>query len=501
MRVTDNLIYSAAIGNMNSSLDRLMQLNMQSAAQKKMLKPSDNPAGMATALNLCAHNGALDHFIENVKTAQGWLQLADNVLGEVSKTIIKVKELAQQAATESYTHDQRMAIGKQMRELLATLVNQGNSKFAGNAIFAGHKVDIEPFKAILGATVLDPTLKDDAVESVTGNASKVIQVQFTDAGTVGGATDLGYRYTSDAGKTWKTGTLAAGTQTLNVDGCTMQLRNGIAVTAVDTSTGKGGTHINIRPAVQYHGDDADGTQVRNLSRTVLATTTQGHFTGEVNVRLDSAGTLPGPISYSYSLDGGSTWQTGNVSSNASLSLPGGSLNLASSAGSNTWGAGAQFAISPNTADISLALSRTQSVTVNSVGKDVLGGMYRRPGDTLLSKALPDTPDRNLLETVGELIGFVETSNTAGIGKSLVKLTASHEHVEAANGSIGARVNLTDFVMNTLELRKDNNSNYLSNIESADVAQLMADIKKSEFIYSSVVKTNQLILDINSMSII
>lgn len=497
MRVSDNQIYQAAVINMNESLDRLMTLNMQSAAQKKLLRPSDNPAGMATALELHAHNGAIDHFLQNVKTAQGWLSLADKTLGEVSKTIIKIKELATQAATETYTYDQRMASAKEIRQLLNTLVSQANTKFAGKSVFAGHKVDQEAFSFTMAATVLDSTLTDSAVESVTGDATKVAQIQFLDSGTIGGGSDLRYRYTSDAGKTWKTKTLTAGQQELQLDGSTVTMKNGVAVTVVDGSTG---TRINVRPGVKYLGDDSDNVKVQNLSQLPLTASTLGSFGGRVNVRLDNAGTLPGPISYSFSLDGGSTWNSGNISSNATLQVPGGSLSLASASG-NTFTSGAQFAISPNSADIALSLSRHQSVTVNSIGKDVFGGLYLKPDDTVLSKAMPNSPDSNLFETVGELIGFVETNDTANIGKSLDRLLKSHAHVEGVNGTIGARVNLTDFALNTLELRKDNNSAYLSNIESADATGLMAEIKKQEFIYSSVIRTNQLILGINEMSIL
>ncbi len=498
MRVTDNQIYQAASENMNDSLNRLMQLNMRSASQKRMILPSDNPAGMATALELHAHNGSIDHFLENVKSAQGWLSLADRTLGEVSKTIIKIKELAQQAATDTYTNDQRAATAKQMRELLNSLISQANTKFAGKSIFAGHKVDQGAFDFTMAATVLDSTLDDSAVEKVTGDATKVAQVQFLDSGTIGGGADLRYKYTSDGGKTWNTKTLAAGQRELQLDGSVVTMKNGVNVTL--TSDAAAGTRINVRPGVRYLGDDSDGVKVANLSQLPLTATTLGKFEGRVNVRLDNAGTIPGPISYSFSLDGGSTWNSGNISSNGQLPVPGGSLNLASGVG-NTFTSGAQYSISPHTADIGLSLSRHQSVTVNSVGKDVFGGLYLKPGDTLLSRAMPNSPDNNLFETVGELIGFVETNDTANIGKSLDRLTRSHAHVEGVNGTIGARVNLTDFALNTLELRKDNNTSYLSNIESADATALMAEIKKQEFIYSNVIKTNQLILSLNDMSIL
>jgi len=492
MRISENQIYSLAMENMNESLDRLMKLNAQSSSQKKMLLPSDNPAGMATVLNLRAHNGAVNHFVENVNTAQGWLKLADNTLGEVSQTLIKIKELAQQAATQTYTREQRIAIGGQLRGLYNTLVNQANTRFAGKSIFGGHKVDQSAFEPVLRATMLDPSLNDSDVESVSGNAVSTVRMEFTETGTIGGATPLNYRYSKDGGKTWTTATLPAGQRELDFGTGKVTLRNGITATANTTK-------LNVRPGAQYMGDDSDGVTVKNLSNTQLSPSAAGVFSAPVHVRIDNAGTLPGPMNYSYSLDSGSTWVTGQTSSNARLSIPGGSLTLASGAG-NTFGAGNQFSVSPNTADISLSVSRTQSVVVNNVGKDVFGGVYRKPGDTLLTNGLPDKPERNAFEVVGELIGAVETNDTDAIGKALSRVTQCHEHIGAANATVGAKVNLTDFVMNVLNMRKDNNNEYISNIESVDVASLMSDIEKSKFIYSNVIKTSQIIMELNMMGV-
>lgn len=498
MRVSENMIYAGIVETMNDSMNAIMRLNMQSSAQKKLLYPSDNPAGIGTVLNLAALNSSIDHFMENVETAQGWLGLGDKILGESSKTVAKIKELAQQAATETYTDKQRAAIAKQLRQLFGVLVNQGNTRFAGKSIFAGHKTDATAFRQILGATVLDPALDDSAVESVSGKAPHTIMINFQTSGTVGGAADIDYKYSSDGGKTWKNATLSAGQRELHVDGCTVSLRNGIAVTA---QTPTAGTKINVRPAVVYEGDDSDGVTIKNLDKSPLLTTTLGHFSQNVVVRVDNSGTIPGPVNYSYSLDGGSSWTTGNVASNARLEIPGGTLVLASNAGANTFASGNQFVITPNTADIKLTISKTQSVVVNNVGKDIYGGLYQKPGDTLLTKAMPETPENNLFETVGELIGFVESNDITNIGKSLARIDTCHAHLAAANGAVGAKVNLTDFVLNALDTRKSNNTTYLANIESADVASIMTELEKHKLIYSNIIKTNQMILDVNSLSVI
>lgn len=498
MRISENMIYGAATESMNQSLNELMRLNMMNSSQKTLLYPSDNPAGVGTALELHALNSSIDHFMGSVETAQGWLQLGDKILGEASEAVAKIKTLAQQASTQTYTDEQRAAIAKQMRELLGTLVNHANTRFAGKSIFAGHKVDATAFEQILGATVRDKDLDDSAVESVTGKALRTITVDFKTNGTVGGATDLDYRYSTDGGKSWKEGTLTAGQRQLTLDGCTVTLKNGIAVKDLNTD---GGTRINLRPAVVYKGDDSDDVTVRNLDGSPLLTSTLGRFSQNVVVRVDNNGTLPGPVNYSYSLDGGSTWTSGNVSSNARLTIPGGTLVLASNSGSNTFSIGNQFSVTPNTADIRLAISRDQSVIVNNVGKDVFGGLYRKPGDTFLSKAMSDKPDRNIFETIGELIGYVESNDVPNIGKCLEKVGTGHAHLVGVNGTVGARVNLTDFVFNALDTRKSNNKTALANIEAADLATLMSDIKKQELIYSNVLKTNKMILELNSLSVL
>ncbi|XPV77834.1 MAG: flagellar hook-associated protein FlgL [Desulfovibrio sp.] len=497
MRVSDNQIYSSALSNMNESLSNLMHLNMQNSSQKKMLLPSDNPTGMATALNLHSHNGALTHFLENVKSAQGWLNLGDNVLGEASKAVIKITELAQQASTGTYDYDQRLSIAKQMRQMLGSLMNQANTRFADKSIFAGHKVEVEPFRPILGATMLDENLKDSDLTSINGSALKSVRVEFTSTGVVGGVAPLNYKYSTDAGKTWKTGALAAGSTEVDLGTCKATLKNGIGVTA---ASDKSGTRFNIRPAIEYLGDDSDGVDVIKLTESPLATSTTGKFAARVNVRIDNSGALPGPVKYSFSTDGGSSWVTGNVSTDGKLAIPGGTLNLTNGTG-NTFKASDQFAVAPNTADISLSLSRTQSVVVNNVGKDVFGGMYKKPGDTSLTKAMPDSPEKNLFETVGRLIGAVETNDVNSIGEALADLKKSHAYLESVNATVGGRVNLTDFVLNSLNMRKDNNNAYLSNIESADISEIMSNLKKSELVYTSVIQTNKIIMELNSISVI
>ena len=98
MRISTNMIYNNAIRQMNSSLSQLTELNMMSASQKKLNKPSDDPAGMALVLDLRSTLSSISRYQENVDMAQGWLELADSELTQTSSTITSIIEKAEQAA-------------------------------------------------------------------------------------------------------------------------------------------------------------------------------------------------------------------------------------------------------------------------------------------------------------------------------------------------------------------------------------------------------------------
>ena len=50
LRVAQQMIYQSSVDRMNVSLAQIMESNLQAATQKKINRPSDDPAGMAPAL-------------------------------------------------------------------------------------------------------------------------------------------------------------------------------------------------------------------------------------------------------------------------------------------------------------------------------------------------------------------------------------------------------------------------------------------------------------------
>ncbi|WP_342356080.1 flagellar hook-associated protein FlgL [Oceanidesulfovibrio marinus] len=508
MRVSQLNLYSNFISNMNRTLTDYMDLNIQASSQKRINAPSDDPAGAARVRAYRAELSRLGQYRENVSTARGWLGQADSTLLQANTVLTRCKALAEQAATGTMSKDNREQVGFELRELFNQLITLSNSEFEGKHIFAGHKTNDSAFEAGLAVTTNDANLSSTAF-SITGARDYTTVVQFLDSGTVGGGADLDYRYSTDGGDTWTDATLAAGDTVLDLGGVQVTMENGAAVTAVDTDqmdeSENNGSWLWVRPTAVYKGDDKDAIEVDHYGDSPLAFTADGQFNEDVYVRIDSATDLGSRIEYSYSLDGGATWKTGNSVSNAAtpdgatLVLPGGTLDLASNGG-NTLSAGDQFIVRPRRADIDFEISPGERIAVNAVGKDVFGGVYYEPFASNATPAMNGDAS-NIFETVGKLVGYVESNNQSGIQEALEDLTVASEHLLTQAARVGGkenRLDVADSVLSSLEL---NRTEQLSDVEDVDVTELMTKLAQQQIIYQSVLKSSSQILQMSLVNYI
>lgn len=501
MRITTNMIYDQAISSMQDSLADVARLTEQTASQKTVNSPSDDPSGYALSLDLKTTVSNLDQYQENLETAESWLTLADSVLGEISDLLTSIEELAEQGATGTYDANQREMMAEEVRELFDELVTMCNTEYAGSSIFAGSMTDTDAYSIALGATVQNTSNASNSsastlsVDSVTGESDATIYIEFEDDGVVGADT-LGYRYTDDGGDTWSYGTLEAGETTLEVGTAEVNLEAGSVVAATDEVGEGDGSVIWVRPAAYYKGDDTDTLSTYYYGSADVEYDTTGDFDSSVSIRIDSDSSVDGTITYSYSTDDGSTWVTGNTTSNGKLYVPGGYVELETS-NAGTLGSGDQFIIQPSTADISVQVGPNSDIVINTVGKDVFGGLYYETGETDPTAA-DSQEGANMLEAVGELIGYLETNNIDGIGECLDALNAAHEVVTTYNGEIGGRETRLEYAANSLEVLTNVADTSISNIEDADYTELATKLSQAEYIYESVLSSSATLMSLSLM---
>jgi len=500
MRITHQYRYDFFISNMNRNLSELMTLNQQAASQKKVNRPSDDPVGMSKILASRDSMNAFDRYQKNIDTAKGWLGLADNSLIQVNTTLTRLKEIAEQAATGTMSADNREEVSYEARQLLDQLLNIANTKQENKHIFAGHKVAENPFKETLWMSTNDTALESTTF-SIAGSSDSTTLVRFLDSGTIGGGTPLDYEYSTDGGKTFTTKTLGAANNVLDLGSVQMTMENGAAVTAYDPSiegsTGNG-TWMWVRPSVQYMGDDSDGVETMAMTGSSLTSYADGNFDGDVVVRIDTDSNLASNISYSYSLDGGINWVTGQqkpadgTASSASILIPGGYLVLGSNAG-NSVSQGDQFVVRPHSSAIYAEISSNSFIQINESGKEIFGGVYQAPGASNITPVFSNNVSQNVFETVGKLIGYLETNNQDGVQESLENLRDSSQHVLNRLARIGARENRLDVSENLLESLHANEEERLSFTEDIDITELMTNLASQEIAYQTVLRSSSNIM--------
>jgi flagellar hook-associated protein 3 FlgL len=513
MRVTQRGMFSNVQQQMNSSLSRLMESNIQSSSQKRINKPSDDPIGAVQVLNGRDTLASLTQYQENISMAEGWLKLADGTMTSVSTVLTSIKELAEQASTGTLTDANREQISYELRQLFEQLVSLANTSFQGSSIFAGHKTSAPAFTEALWMTTNDESLSDTSF-SIQGNTKSTVLVQFSESGSLSGTPPPAFRYSSDGGKTWTNGTYSAtapvGKARLQLGGVTLDLDATATVTASENENDSDGTWLWIRPTAIYKGDDSDAVEVDPLFNTAVTGSADGTFRNNVVVRVDQNVDLSASgatFTYSYSSDGGLTWSEGNTSSiiasgSAMVPLPGGILTLSSAAGA-TIPAGGQFVVRPRTADIDVQISSNQTVTINGVGKDIFGGIYADPasGGSYRAVSINGSLSANVFETVGKLVGYLETNNQGGCQQCLEDLNDAQQTILNYAADVGGRENRLTASKEFLQNLQANVDEQVSRVEDVDLAALLVKISQQELAYQAVLKSSASIMQMSLMKYI
>lgn len=493
MRIARSMIYTQSSNGMNNAMNEILRLSEQAASQKRINRPSDDPSGSALVMDLQSHINALTQYDKNITTAKGWLDTANEQLGTISSTIIKIQELANQGSTGTVTDKQRALIATELRELQVQLIGLTNGDYAGNSLFAGAAVNKPAYKLGLGATV--ENANQALVHSVTGDAKKTIAVKFpTPTATQNiGAAAIPVQFSEDGGKTWKDATIPTGagdTVSLKLGGVEVNLKTGEEI--------KQDTTIVVRPAAIYTGSiDGEAKAQYFGANTALSPEPKGVFSSPVAVRIenDPSVAIGGAtaIEYSYSTDNGATWVRGRATKDNFLNIPGGQLDLG---GAGNLLKGEQFVVNPVDSAIRIEISEGNKIQVNSTGANFFGGLYtdKMTGATNPVDGLSD--DENLFEVVGNLIASLEMDDQEGVKKCLGDLKKANEHITTETGVLGGRQNRVRFAADAHSKSKMSTTARISSIQDVDVSQLSTQSDRAQFIYKSVLSTSAKVMNMS-----
>lgn len=188
-----------------SSLERL-------SSGQRINRSSDDAAGLAVSERIRARIKSLDVTKRNANDGISYIQVAEGGLNEVTNNIVRMRELASQAASDTIGNRERSFLNKEFQQL-----KQEVSRITDSTEFNGSKVlqlsddgDVKPLQIFVGSSnradsdgevdiendpdILTIDLSDlsnltEALDNVADESMRVIT--DPDDLSVGGATDLG----------------------------------------------------------------------------------------------------------------------------------------------------------------------------------------------------------------------------------------------------------------------------------------------------------------------
>ncbi len=309
LRITQGMLYSRALSDVQSGLYRYSQLQQQISTGRRINRPSDDPAGSLRILPIRNDLRNLDQLTNNVALARETLNTGAGSLEDASAAMQRVRELTTQASNGTLSTSDRRSIGAEMEQLLNQMVGIGNSRRGDRYLFGGTENGTPPFELVTvngrtravyhgnreslevevapgvttalnvpgdriflqrdrGATVFSPATGRQATGAApTGRGDTGVGFGVLDVSFAGLHTDAPSTVTAGTGSTNAVGQLAF-----------------TFTSAPDTLSVGGGPALNL-PITDGNFTTADGRTI-SLTVTGVPATTTGTFTAKASLSID-----------------------------------------------------------------------------------------------------------------------------------------------------------------------------------------------------------------------
>lgn len=136
MRVTQRMMTSGTLNRLNQRLAVFEDTQIKLGSGKRIQVPSDDVAGMGTALRLRSEMAARTQEQRNIEDGMRWVDLADSELQNVVSQLQRARELAVRGANAS-SPSERAAIQQEIVAVQESIVASANATSQGRRLFGG----------------------------------------------------------------------------------------------------------------------------------------------------------------------------------------------------------------------------------------------------------------------------------------------------------------------------------------------------------------------------
>jgi flagellar hook-associated protein 3 FlgL len=155
MRVSTSQIYALGAESIGKTQADLLNTQQQIAAMRRILAPSDDPVGSATAVGVRQSQAGVDRHDASIGVARDSLGQYDSVLTSIVTLLQNARTTTVNAGNGTLNDSDRGALATQLSQQLDQLIGLANSKDGqGNSMFAGFNVGAQAFVKTASGSVV-----------------------------------------------------------------------------------------------------------------------------------------------------------------------------------------------------------------------------------------------------------------------------------------------------------------------------------------------------------
>lgn len=147
-RISTHQNFTRLTAGLQATFARLARSQQQIASGRRILRPSDDPAGAARVLNLQRHREATRALLDTALAARPLLEGAASHLQESSELLARGRELALQGLNGTLSAADRESLAAEVEFLREQLLSQANANVAGRYLFGGTETGAAPWEEL-----------------------------------------------------------------------------------------------------------------------------------------------------------------------------------------------------------------------------------------------------------------------------------------------------------------------------------------------------------------
>jgi len=145
-RISTSLAHQQGINSILQQQTNVNNTQQQISLGKRIISPSDDPAGSVQLLDLSQSLSRLEQFQANNDYVVNRLSISEATLQSVTDNLQRVRELAIQGFNEGNTLTDKQSLAQEMYQRLDEIIALANTKDAnGDYLYAGFKTQTKPF--------------------------------------------------------------------------------------------------------------------------------------------------------------------------------------------------------------------------------------------------------------------------------------------------------------------------------------------------------------------